>query len=98
MGENSKLGGPDPHLPCAEHAKPRDNDPQMTIIQGLLHVVWTRGIIRPSRVGHKTAIFHCVAQLEATRWKSAMDYDFFLQATEFTTASTIQVVAVVLYY
>ena len=41
--------------------------PEMTIIQGLLHVVWTSGIIRPSRVGNKTAIFHCVAQLEATR-------------------------------
>ena len=67
MDENSKLRGADPHLPWAEHAKPRDDVPQMTIIQGLLHVVWTRGIIRPSRVGHKPAIVHCVAQLEATR-------------------------------
>ena len=67
MDENSKLRGPDPHLPWAEHAKPRDDVPQMTIIQGMLHVVWTSGIIRPSRVGNKTAIFHCVAQLEATR-------------------------------
>eukprot|EP01050_Picozoa_sp_SAG11_P004000 SAG11_NODE_243_length_11749_cov_33.422918_9_plen_68_part_00 len=67
MGENSKLGGADPHLPFAEHAKPRDDVPQMTIIQDLLHLVWTRDIIRSSRVDHKIAISHCVAQLEATR-------------------------------
>ena len=89
MGENSKLGGPDPHLPCAEHAKPRDNDPQMTIIQGLLHVVWTRDIIRPSRVGHKTAIFHRVAQLEAASTKSSVHYDFFLQVIKFTIGTVL---------
>ena len=33
---------------CHGQNMPSPDVPQMTIIQGLLHVVWTSGIIRPS--------------------------------------------------